>query len=88
MKIVSKPVEMIALFGKDGKAVPLRFRIIEEEGGEPQTICVAKVICETSTKMGGMESLVFQCQSEIAGEEKRYEIKYRIGDHRWELYKA
>jgi len=85
VKILAKPVHMIAVFDEDGAPIPLRFRI--EEDGVLQVIKVDKVVSSESIRPAGMDAFVFRCQSEIRGVLKQYELVYRVKPHQWELYK-
>ena len=85
MKIVSKPVKMVAVFDEQGFPMPIRFRI--EEEGIWQTIKIGQVISTETIRPAGMDALVFLCQSEIQGFMKQYELIYRVKPHQWELYK-
>ena len=85
MKIVAKPIKMIAAFDEKGFPNPLRFRV--EESGVWQTIKVDHIVSMQQIRPAGMEAIVFLCQSEIGETLKQYEIVYRIKPHQWELYK-
>ena len=86
MKIVAKPVKMIAAFDESGVTTPLKFKI-EEQDSVCQTIKVDKIISTETIKPAGMDSIVFLCQSEMHSVMKRYELIYRVKSHQWELYK-
>ena len=85
MKILAKPVQMIAVFDEKGVPTPLRFKI--EEGGAKHIVKVDKVVSSESIRPAGMDAFVFRCQSEIRGIMKQYELIYRVKPHQWELYK-
>ena len=85
MKIVAKPIKMIAVFDEKGFPNPLRFRV--EENGSWQTVNVDNIVSIEQIRPAGMEAIVFVCQSEIVGSLKQYEVIYRIKPHQWELYK-
>ena len=85
MKILAKPIRMIALFDEKGAPTPLRFKI--EEGGVWRLVKVDHVVSSEAARPAGMDMLVFRCQSEICGTLKQYELVYRIKPHQWELYK-
>ena len=86
MKIVAKPIKMIAAFDESGITTPLKFKI-EEQDSESRIVKVDKIISTESIKPAGMDSIVFLCQSEVLGILKRYELIYRVKSHQWELYK-
>ena len=85
MKILAKPVKMIAVFDEKGIPTPLRFKI--EEDGVPHIIKVDKIISSEAVRPAGMDAFVFRCQSEVRGNAKQYELIYRVKPHQWELYK-
>ena len=85
MKIVARPVQMIAVFDAKGTPTPLRFKI--EEDGVQNVVNVDKIISTETIKPAGMDAFVFRCQSEIRGVLKQYELIFRVKPHQWELYK-
>jgi len=85
VKILAKPVQMIAVFDEKGVPTPLRFKI--EEGDSVHVVKVDRIDSTETIKPAGMPAFVFRCRSEIRGVEKQYELIYRIGPHQWELYK-
>ena len=85
MKVVSKKIEMIAWFKEDGKIRPLKFRVIEDE--VYKVIAVDQIIKSGLEKYGGNLMCVFDCQSEINGRLRRYQLKYEIDTMKWILFK-
>jgi len=85
VKILAMQIDMVATFLSDGVIHPHRFRIADESGNH--VIHVDKVIQTEQTRVAGIKSIIFTCQSRFGEAERRYEIKFRIDDHRWELYK-
>lgn len=75
MKIVAKPVSMVAWFDSKGVPHPMRFRIEEEE---EVVIKVGRVITQDKEKLAGNPILIFNCQSIINGVEKPYQLKYEL----------
>lgn len=86
MKIVAKPIEMIAWFTTDGVPNPIRFRILEEEK-TLKVINVGKIIFREKEKIAGCPAIIFNCQSNINGAEKLYQLKYQIDTCKWILFK-
>ena len=86
MKILAKPVDMIACFNGEGDVEPLRFQI-EKEDGERLVIRVHRIISYENIQPAGVNAILFRCQSEIRGAWTLYELKFRVKEHRWELYK-
>jgi hypothetical protein len=85
MKIVAKDIDMVAVTYKGGETRPFRFRLTKDD--EATVIKVGKVLSVEETKFAGVRALVFSCQSKDRGELKRYELKYLIDSHKWQLYK-
>ncbi len=81
MRVLMRPVEMLAWFKKEGDPVPLRFK---DNGVEFK---VEQVIARSWDKRAGNRMLVFQCQSEINGELKRFELRFELMTCKWFLYK-
>lgn len=86
MKIVARPIEMIAWFTRDGVPNPIRFRIIEEDKAF-KVINVDKIIFRQNEKIAGSPSIIFNCQSNINGTEKLYQLKFQIETCKWILFK-
>lgn len=86
MKILMKPVDMIAYFTKDGIPYPLRYKV-DWEDCENTTIKVNKILWHEEENLAGNKMIVFSCQSTINGLEKRYELKYELESCKWFLFK-
>ncbi len=85
MKILAKPIKMIAVFDENGVPTPIRFRI--EENGVWHTVRIDHICSTETVRPAGKDALLFRCQSEIQGALRMYELAYRIKAHQWELYK-
>jgi hypothetical protein len=86
MKVVAKPIAMIAWFDRFGNPNPIRFRI-EAEESEQVTIKIDRILQRAKEKLGGNHMIVFQCESCINGLDKIYELKYELSTCKWILYK-
>lgn len=86
MKVVARPIEMVAWFTADGIPHPVRFRIKNTDESF-STIKVDKILFNQSEKLAGNHMIVFRCKSIISGEEKIFEIKYELATCKWILYK-
>lgn len=86
MKVVVRPIEMVAWTDVNGKINPVRFRIANEDESI-SVIKVDKVITVDKEKLAGNNMLVYKCQGEIRGTERLYEIKYELGTCKWVLFK-
>ena len=81
MKTIMQPIEMIAWFDIPGKLRPIRFRY------EGKVVKVEQIIRISEEKLAGNLMKIFECQSEIHGQQKRFELKFEIGTCKWFLYK-
>ncbi|MCQ2561071.1 MAG: hypothetical protein MJ186_03395 [Clostridia bacterium] len=86
MKIVAKPIDTIVVFKCGSKPLPYKFKYREKDE-TTREIYVGKILVSQEQRIAGQRAYVYDCQSEIEGIEKRYQLKYLISDCRWELYK-
>lgn len=86
MKILAKPIKTIVVFSPEKNPVPYKFKL-ENENGEVITVIINQILYSYRTKIAGIESIIYECQSVIDGIEKRYELKYIISKCQWQLYK-
>lgn len=84
MKVVAKPIQMIAWFNKDGSINPIRFKI-EEDGNK--VIKVDRILKAERERLAGNIMEKFTCSSVIDGVEKLYEVKYDSKSYKWILFK-
>jgi hypothetical protein len=84
MKVVAKPIEMVAWFNKDG-IHPIRFKIEGKDGDV--VVKIGRVIKKDLEKLAGNLMMVFTCESVINGQLKPYEIKYELNTMKWMLFK-
>jgi len=80
MKILMKPITVLAHFNNDGPH-PLRFKLAGKE------IKVEQVVSVTEEKLAGNKMLNFRCQSKIKGELRPFEIKFELGTCKCYLWK-
>lgn len=85
MKIVAEPIDIYLLQMRDGKPMPRKFRVGEEDFSE--TVIVKKIISVEETQRGGKTAFIYRCQSEFHGIEKQYELRYKVVESKWDLYK-
>lgn len=86
MEIISRSVEVIAWFNKEGNPRPIRFKIAAEDE-EENVIKVDKILFNYMEKLAGNPMLVFRCKSMINEVEKIFELKYELGTMKWKLFK-
>lgn len=85
MKVVAKPIDMIAVFSKEGIPTPVRFKYCDDETA--MVIKVDRVIIREAEKLAGNNMVVFRCQSTIDNIQKVYELKYELSTCKWILFK-
>jgi len=86
VKVVMKPIEIIAWFTQEGMPKPLKFRIKDDKESN-MTVKVGRIIDLKEEKLVGNKMLVFTCESVIRNIEKIYEIKYELSTCKWFLFK-
>lgn len=65
---------------------PVRFKIANKDESE-SIIKLYRAIWVEKEKLTGNNTLVFNCQSVIAGMERLYKIKYEFSSCKWRLFK-
>ena len=86
MKLLMKPINAIVGFKGSGKPLPYKFRYTDTEGISRE-VYVKRILTAAEEKFAGIPVYVYDCQSDIEGAEKRYQLKYFIPECRWELFK-
>jgi len=86
MKIVAKPIDMIAVFKGSGRPLPYKFRFRDEDGSERE-VRVDQILLAEERRIAGIQTILYDCQSTAGDVEKRYQLKYLVRECRWELYK-
>lgn len=81
MRIIMSPIEMIAWFDIPGTLRPIRFR------HDGNVIKVEQIIRISEEKLAGNRMKIYECQSEIHGQMKRFELKFEMGSCQWYLFK-
>ncbi|NLY77556.1 MAG: hypothetical protein GX080_05650 [Tissierellia bacterium] len=86
MKILMKPIEIIAWFNSKEKPIPLKYRILDENNTY-KVIKVDRVIFSQEEKLAGNRMILYRCESTISNFRVIYELKYEIDTCKWFLYK-
>lgn len=86
MKILAKPIRVIACFFPGEFPLPYKFKIEEDE--VRIEVKVDKILLVEEQMLAGIASIVYTCQSCINNQEKRYTLKYIKQECRWELYQV
>ena len=85
MKIIEKPIEVVAWITKEGLLNPVRFRMTDDE--ETKVIKISKALQRDRYKLDGKDVIILRCQSIIDGNVKSFELKFEIVSCKWKLYK-
>ena len=86
MKVLMRPIEMLAWFNKDNYPVPLRYRITAEDSSKI-VIKVEKILFREEEKLAGNRMVIYRCESTINQVQRIFELKYEIATCKWYLYK-
>ncbi|MDS1029955.1 hypothetical protein RDV78_05520 [Bacillota bacterium LX-D] len=86
MKVVMRPIEMLAWFTEEGILKPLKCKFILKD----KSVCIVKIdkiITRTEEKLAGNKMIIYRCQSEFNGIMRTFELKYENSTCKWFLYK-
>lgn len=86
MKVVMKPVDMIAHFPMDGLPRPMRFHV-KDENGEYLAINIDRVLTRSEEKVGREIWLLYRCECIVNDKKRLAEFKYENRTCRWYLLK-
>ena len=86
MKVVQKSIDTIVVFRGREKPLPYKFRYTDNYGNS-RDVRVGQIFIADKQKIAGCQVYIYDCQSNIDGQDRRYQIKYHVEDQRWELYK-
>ena len=86
MKIVAKSIDVIATFSDNKKPIPYKFKFFQDSGDKIE-VYVDKIVTVEESKLPGIDTLIYTCESKVLDESRLYQLKYVIGQYRWELYK-
>lgn len=86
MKVLMKPIEMIAWFTKDEFPIPLRYRLTDENMAD-KVIKVNRILFKEEEKIAGNRMILYRCESIINDTQRVFELKYDISTCKWFLFK-
>jgi hypothetical protein len=86
MKIIAKPIEMIAHTNEKGEIRPYRFRVKLDEAPE-QVINVDKIIFKQVEKLAGNQMILYKCQRMDGDDVRYFDLKYELSTCRWILFR-
>ncbi len=85
MKVLMKPIEMIAWFSEDKHPIPLRYRI-DSEDGDKVVIKIDRILYSQDEKLVGNKIISYQCEGQVNNLHKVFQIKYDISSCKWYVY--
>ena len=86
MKVIAKPIEMIAHTNEKGEIRPYRFRV--QLDNEPvKVINIDKVLFTQPEKLAGNPMILFKCRSMDNDVETFFDIKYELNTCKWILFR-
>lgn len=80
---MNHPVSVIAIFSKEGKITPYKFKFKDKQ------FLIDRVVSSRMERLAGNNRVVFEC---IQNEKDKYELKFEMDSQKWfffndELYK-
>ncbi len=85
MKVLNKPIQMIADFENDKLPRPIRFKVVFEDSGV--VVSVDRILVQHELKIAGNPYIAYTCQSVISDVERLYELRFEVRTCRWVLFK-
>ena len=86
MKLVSKPIDVIAGFFDCKQPIPYKIKYKDDKDQE-KIIVVEKVIGIEDNHFFNAKTLLYKCQSSKGNLQYRFELTYTPDKHSWILYK-
>lgn len=86
MRVIAKPIEMLAWFGADGVPHPVKFKITNKDETE-SSIKIDKILRQSEERLAGNRMLVFSCLGMVGDKVRPFEIKYELGTCKWIMFK-
>ena len=86
MKVLARFIDTIVVFRGENRPLPYKFRY-KDDKGQSRELYVGKILLVEEQKVAGTRSFIYECQSEMDGEDRRYQLRYIVPECRWMLYK-
>ncbi|MGN0709204.1 MAG: hypothetical protein ACI4LM_03050 [Anaerovoracaceae bacterium] len=86
MKILARPIDVIASCRAGSAPLPRRFRMKDADGSVVE-IRVDHITNIEKRRIAGIDTINYTCESDIHGVCRVYELKYTVSKYSWELYK-
>ena len=86
MKLIKKPIEVIALHTVDGTIIPIKFKHTDNVGNE-KVVKIDSILEQNSQCFTGTKIITYKCQGAVDEDYRLCEIKYEPMTGKWILYK-
>lgn len=86
MELINKPIEMIAVFNKEGNIKPIRFRLMNEDA-QYNVVKIEHVNVINKEKYQGIWHYIFVCVITLNNRQRLCEITYNTQTLEWKLRK-
>ena len=86
MKIIARPIEVLAVTDTLGNMSPLKFKA-KTKSNEDIVISVDKVESRELEKMAGNKMLLYKCKGVVGEKQRDFELKFEIRSCKWMLWK-
>lgn len=86
LKVIAKPIEMIAWFTSDGVPTPVRFKITNKDESK-SVIRINKIVKTSEERLAGNRMIIYDCLGNIGEKERTFEIKFELSTCKWMLFK-
>ncbi|MBR0130379.1 MAG: hypothetical protein IJM08_03655 [Firmicutes bacterium] len=86
MKVLARFIDTIVVFRGENRPLPYKFRF-KDDKGESRELFVDSILMVSEQTVAGVTSLLYECQSDVDGEMKRYQLRYIVPQCKWMIYK-
>lgn len=87
MKVIAKPIEMLAWFTSDGVPHPVKFKITNKDETE-SIIKINRIMNTSEERLAGNRMIIYNCLGDVEDKERPFEIKFELGTCKWILFKV
>lgn len=86
MKILSRPIDVICVFIDDTDPKPVKWRMRNSDGTDT-VVKVDHIYSVQRDRVRDINFIIYRCQGNVNGVERRYELKFNYKDLKWFLWK-
>jgi hypothetical protein len=86
LKILARPIEVLAHTDIKGNMSPLRFKA-KTKDNENLVISIDKIESQELEKMAGNMMMLYKCKGVVGDKQRDFELKFEIKNCRWMLWK-